>query len=343
MRPSLAICTEASSQIGTGHVIESLQIANLAMIRGIDVSMWISDTAPSSLLERLQMPYYQFHSLDIYEEIEAIKEKLKLLGCKAILFNLRDARNKICSSFYYNGLKILCIDELGNKHLDCDVIINPSIVRKYHTYSSDRKDIKVYTGPQYLSIAPAFAELHQRKRVFRNNIEVISACMGGVDRTGTTLEIMDALANWHNDVVKIIILGGGFLCSDDVHEKAKRFRNSNFRIHHNIQNIETLFFESDVVFTAGGNTLYELACVGTPAIVLYEDEHEKENGISFERLGFGFCIGKGTEVSNEMIISAIEKMEDADIRTTHSQRGKEIVDGKGAKRIVDIIEVLVQQ
>lgn len=338
----LAICTEASSHIGTGHLIESLQIANLAVTKGMGVSMYISDTTPSSLLESLQKPYHLFHSLNEHKERAAIKERLKLSGWRVVLFDMRDIRDEICTSFYYDGLKMLCIDELGNKHLSCDVIVNPSIVKKYYAYSSDRKDIKIYTGPQYLSMSRAFAELHQRKRDIQKDIEVVSVCMGGVDRSGATLKVLDALVNWRADVVKNIILGGGFLYGKEVYERVKLFKNSNFRVYHNVQNVETLFFESDVVFTAGGNTLYELACVGTPALVLYEDEHERENGISFESLGFGFCIGKGTETDNKVIISSLEKMEDIRVRNMHSHRGREIVDGNGTERIVDIIDGLIQ-
>lgn len=118
-------------------------------------------------------------------------------------------------------------------------------------------------------------------------------------------------------------------------------KDKNFMIYHNVKNIEPLFFESDVVFTMGGNTLYELACIGTPAIVLYEDDHERESGMAFENLGFGLCLGQGTDVKKNEILNAIEKFNEIKLKYTHSLKGKEIIDGKGVYRILSIIKNLV--
>jgi spore coat polysaccharide biosynthesis predicted glycosyltransferase SpsG len=165
--------------------------------------------------------------------------------------------------------------------------------------------------------------------------------MGGIDRTGTTLKIIDSLAGWRKDIKKNIILGGGFLYIDEVRKKIKGLKGKNFRIYHNLPGIAGLLLESDFIFTAGGNTLYESACAGTPPIVLYEDEHEKENGLMFERHGFGYCLGKGLDITKSDILDAVKRFEDIKARQAHSSKGKGLVDGKGSYRILDIIERLV--
>lgn len=335
---SLAIFTEYSNQIGSGHLIESYNLARFALIKGVKVLIWIRDTAPASILAKFPYPYNFFHFFSSQKEIDKIQKTIISNGCKVILFNFRKVSNEALSLFKYKNFKLICIDELGNRHLDCDVVINPLIAEKYHNYSSTNDDLKFYTGPDYLPLSAGFSQAHIKKRVFNKEIKTVSVSLGGVDRTGTTLKLIDALAQWKQEVIKNIVLGAGFLYLADIYKRIELLKDRNFRIYHNIANIESLFLESDIAFTAGGDTLYELACLGTPAIVLYEDEHEKENGLAFERLGFGVCLGRGVQANKKDIFSALKRFEDVKIRRMHSFRGKEIVDGKGSHRILKIIE-----
>lgn len=337
---SLSIFTEASSQIGTGHLIESFNIARMALNEGVKVSLWVTESSPISLLSKSPCSYHTFDSLTS-EESKKIRSILIRDGCRVMLFNFRCVSNENILSLRFDNLKTVCIDELGGRRLDCNVIINPLIVDKYHNYSSNNDYLKIYTGPNYLSISPEFTKIHHEERIFNEEIQTVSVCMGGVDRTGTTLKLINALAEWNPDIRKNIIIGGGFLYLDEVHKKVESLKDKGFGIYHNVPSIESFFLEADIAFTAGGNTLYELACVGTPSIVLYEDEHEKENGIAFERLGFGYCIGRGSDVSEIDILNAVEKFRTAKVRYAHSSRGKEIVDGMGCQRILNIIKSLL--
>lgn len=338
-RLSIAIFAEFSARIGTGHIIESLNLAKAAFKKGFHVSMWVSGAVPLPILDSFPCHCNFFHSLKTKKECSEIKAKLSEEEVQVIIFNFRKITNRILSFFKNNNCKLISIDELGNRCLECDAIINPSIVEKYYRYHSNGS---IYTGPKYLSVSNEFTKIHLRKRIFNNGIRTIAVSMGGLDRTDTTLKIIKALLNWRPDVKKNILLGSGFIHSEEVSKKITSFKDNNFRIYHNASNIEALLLESDVAFTAGGNTLYELACIGTPAIVLYEDEHEKESGAAFEKYGFGYCLGRGVEVGKKDILNVLEKFEDTKVRYSHSFRGKEIVDGKGSHRILKSVERLAR-
>jgi spore coat polysaccharide biosynthesis predicted glycosyltransferase SpsG len=336
----IAIFAECSNQIGTGHLVESLCLLKAALEKDFRISMWVSDASPDSILKKFNYTYNYFSRQFLQDEALKIKERLLKDKCKAIIFNFRNIDNDILSVF--KDFKLICIDELGNRRLDCQAIINPTLVKKYHKYQKIDEKNMFFTGPKYLSMSDKFPRVHGRKRPFAKGIKVISVSMGGVDRSGTTLKLVDALLEWDERCVKNIILGGDFQHIDKVDEKMTLLKRRNFTIYRNIDNIEELFFESDVAFTAGGNTLYELACIGTPAIALYEDEHERENGEAFQRLGFGISLGQGKNVSKKDILGAIRRFEDINARAMHSSKGKEIVDGRGSYRILGIVEDLIR-
>ena len=99
----------------------------------------------------------------------------------------------------------------------------------------------------------------------------------------------------------------------------------------------------DVVVTAGGNTLLEAACAGTPAIVLYEDPHEREQGEALEAMGFGRCLGAGTGLDRAAIAKALELLDDPGERARLRARGRALVDGQGTARILDIVGALLDE
>lgn len=331
---SLAVFTEASDTIGTGHLIESLNLVKLARKNGLDVDCWVSRRTPKLILSKIPFSY------GVFSDLNEARNILKTKKFDCAVFNFRKINNGILRSLAGNGLKRLCIDEFGGRRLDCDAIINPIIVDKYHPYPASGEKIKLYVGADYLSISNKFIEVRKKKRIFKGAIREVTVCMGGVDRSGATLNIIEALTQWRKEARKNIILGAGFPFLSEIKEKTKTLKSLNFRIYYNVKNVVPLFMSSDVVFTAGGNTLYELACLGTPAIVLYEDEHEKENGLAFARRGFGVCLGRGASTKKEIILSALAKFEDPGFRSRLSLKGKKIVDGKGAQRILNILEGL---
>lgn len=333
---SLAILTESSKRVGTGHLIECLNLAESARKQGFDISFWTNRNLPKPISNRISFPHRRFSSLN------KIKDELLKGPYDAAVFNFRKIDNDILLSFRKGGLKTLCIDEMGRRRLDCDVVVNPLIVNKYHKYPSFKGAPCLYAGADYLSISPKFRE-NRNKKKFNGNIKELTVSMGGADRTGTTLKLIDVLAQWRKDVRKNIIIGGCLKLSSSTKRKLSVLVKMNFRIYNNIDNAAHLFMRSDVVFTAGGDTLYELACIGVPAIVLHEDEHERENGLAFQRQGFGIHLGKGSATSAKKIMSALDKFDDPSSREKHSLKGRRIVDGKGAGRILDIVKTLIQK
>lgn len=336
-RPSLAVFTEASRKIGTGHLMESLNLVKSARKNGMDVELWVSRSSPGPLLDKIPFSY------GIFSDVHGVVNVLKAKKFDVAVFNLRRINNSALRNLPGTGLKTLCIDELGGRTLDCDAIVNPLIVSKYRRYPASGRKARLYAGADYLAISPKFTEANDRRRDFKGVIREVSVSMGGADRSGATLNIIDALSGWRKEVRKNIILGAAFPFFFQLKKSEKVLGSLNFKIYRNVKNVVPLFLKSDVVFTAGGNTLYELACLGVPAVVLYEDEHERENGLAFQRRGFGICLGKGASVKKERILSELNKFDDPVVRNRHSIKGRELVDGRGAERILRIIKGLSRQ
>ncbi len=207
---TITFFTECFQKVGTGHLIESVNLLKKAREKGFNCILWTTDTTPDSIIKKLSVDCNFYDSNKLKDEIYSIKKSCIEGCCKAIVFDLRNITNEVLSLFKFNNIKHVCIDELGNKRLDCDVIINPLVVKKRHNYFSNNMCQKLYTGPGYLPISPKIKNTSHTKNYHNPEIKAVSVSMGGVDRSGSTLKLIDALVDWRPEVCKKIIVGGAF-------------------------------------------------------------------------------------------------------------------------------------
>jgi spore coat polysaccharide biosynthesis predicted glycosyltransferase SpsG len=85
-------------------------------------------------------------------------------------------------------------------------------------------------------------------------------------------------------------------------------------------------------------SVYEIAALGTPGIVLGQNLREDQRMRDFARHGTVEYLGLGTEVDERAIETAVRSLlEDADRRREMSAKGRALVDGLGATRAAEVI------
>jgi len=102
--------------------------------------------------------------------------------------------------------------------------------------------------------------------------------------------------------------------------------------------IADLMFDADVVVGSGGMSVYEIAALGTPGIVLGQNAKEDRRMREFARHGTVEYLGLGTEVDEAGLAQTVERLlADAPRRRAMSERGRTLVDGWGAVRAADLV------
>ena len=129
--------------------------------------------------------------------------------------------------------------------------------------------------------------------------------MGGSDINNFTITVMDAMEKMDMpQVKKKVIVGPAF---NDVNKLIKR---KGFQFEYNVSNMAELMFEADIVIAGGGMTLYELACVGTPGIVLCQTDYQRMEAKCFDKEGVIINLGDKKNVSVELIASKTNSLMD---------------------------------
>ena len=334
MTADVAFLAEANQSIGTGHLVEALHLARAAEGSGLRSIVIVPRATPRRLLESHPFPVWPIESLDP-QDLNRWAAQACASGVRAAVIDFRSVTNLQLTGLAAGGVKTYCIDELGGRTLECEAVFNPTIMEDRHHYGP-ADSARLFKGPSYFPLAAEYARYHRQPRSFMGALGSVTISMGGVDRSGATLRVFAALDAWPTNADRHVVLGGSFAWEQEFEELLSTSR-SRWQVHRNPSGLAELLAASDVAITAGGNTLYELACVGTPAIVLHEDAHEGEQGSAFESRGFGRAIGSGVSFEAGKLRAALMEFDNAEVREAHSLAGRAIVDGLGAARICDIV------
>lgn len=334
---TISIVTEANKFVATGHLMECIVCAEELIKRGYLISFWINKDAKEELKKRVPCARIEYEETIEKDYIFFLKEILRSHP-KYVIFNMRKIENNFLKEVMYSlprDIKVVCIDELGHRELMADIIINPMINSYYWNYGNSRAQL--FCGAEYLILPQIVSKIHLKNKIINDEIKNVVISMGGVDPQNFTLDLLNVIPRcFFNSLINIII-GGGNLSQDKIKKKSIKYKN--IKIYKNITDLPLMMYEADLMVCAGGNTLHEAACIGVPTIVIPSMPHEKMTARYFEEKGFGHVIDTDKDFYEEVSKACI-MITNHQKRIIMSKKGKQISDGLGWERVIEIIENL---
>ena len=96
---------------------------------------------------------------------------------------------------------------------------------------------------------------------------------------------------------------------------------------------------SDLAVSAGGSTCLELSFMGLPFIVTSLADNQTDAAEGFNTAGVALNLGWYSDIKVETLIARVSRLASSEEdRRRMSQKGRLLVDGKGAHRVIEIIE-----
>jgi spore coat polysaccharide biosynthesis predicted glycosyltransferase SpsG len=189
----------------------------------------------------------------------------------------------------------------------------------------------------YLALRPEFQKLHAQARATTETVDELLITQGGSDTYGFTPKIVRALEACTHRPHCTVVVGPTFGHYHDLDE-AVGASTLNLTVVRNARNMAELMWKADLAITAGGITMVELACVGTPSLAICGDWFEVETAARLEKAGAVLNLGFGGNLDYTRLPASVDALaEDAEMRSTMSRCGQQLVDGKGCERIVRLI------
>lgn len=334
--PRILFRVDGSKVMGMGHVYRSLAIAEalregsraeISFLMSADHAEGIATISKSgypvrvfraggldSILDSIRdfAPSVVINDLPLVEE--TYLRSLGRLG--AVTINLVDT-----------------LDDLERVSRDAQFVIS--------VMNEDRETPEGFYG------GPAFAILRRhfqgRERSFRETPAKILLSFGGADPQALTVKVARALAPLAREV-EIVSVAGPAFPHTAVFEALQRTLGANLPLVKGVDvQIADLMLDADLVLCSGGMSVYEIAALGTPGVVLAQNAREDRRMREFSRFGTIEYLGLGVDVEEAAILDTVRRiLTDAARRRDMSDRGRRLVDGYGAARAASIVLEQVQ-
>ena len=337
---TIIFCVEVSEQVATGHLMVCMACASALREHGVTCFFVLGPYGPAENL--LDSEGFPFAVVPNGKTDEVYKKITDVEGCACVVVNYRRPPVSLLDRVRGSSIPLVLMDELGNERVNCDVLINSTVVPEWLNYSFMGQEPSCCFGPEFAVLRAEFAMLHKQPRPTGGDEKRILITMGGVDRTGATLRIVKALSQMSSGIKKTVILGPGFLHMDEFLAQYKSSKDVSLDYAIAVKDFAERIRAADLVISSGGNTLYEMACLGTPGIVLWEDLHEGRQAEVFESSGTVLNIGNGLEAPMDAIHDSVSALiNDTARMAAMSRSGLSLVDGLGLSKIVTSILTLV--
>ena len=155
-----------------------------------------------------------------------------------------------------------------------------------------------YWGEKYVCLKDEF--LIAPTSSYSEEVKNVVVIFGGSDPSNFTERIYNLAQNTHSSFPNIhydFILGAGYNNSEGNIDSLPEL---NINVVQDVKRISDYLSKADLAFTSQGRTVFELACVGVPAIVLAQNERETKH--TFAQMHNGFLnLGLGVNVNDDTI------------------------------------------
>jgi spore coat polysaccharide biosynthesis predicted glycosyltransferase SpsG/CMP-N-acetylneuraminic acid synthetase len=194
-----------------------------------------------------------------------------------------------------------------------------------------------YGGPGYAILRRHFRD-NSGERGVREQPRMVLLTFGGSDPQGLTLKAARALETLPEVIEIVAVAGPAFSYLREFEALQETLKRKVTLMRQVEGHIADLMFESDLVLCSGGMTVYEIAALGTPGLVLAQNTREEARMRTFARRGSVEFLGLGSELSEVLIATRTrELLEDVARRREMSVRGRGLVDGLGALRTAELV------
>lgn len=324
----LVVRADASSRIGTGHVMRCMALAQAWPGKAI----FLSHELPAGLQQRLSDAGIQYVPVD---------SPLDPASALAVM-DQHEAQWLVVDGYPFDisyqtavrqaGKKLFLIDDYA--HLpayEADVLFNQNVTAIGLDYTIN-PDALLMLGPRYCLLRPEF---HERPAAeppaVAHNLLVT---LGGSDPDNVTLSVMEAVSALH-DLTTRVVIGAA-----NPHRRALE----QVAAHHGIEllvdvrDMPALMRWADIAITSGGTTCWELAFMGLPALVMSIAENQDAIADRLGKSGAMIGLGRGREIDPAALVDQVRALARHPVRRMEMRQMQQLmVDGRGAERVVRLL------
>ena len=286
-RKKILFVVSGYNEIGLGHVYNSLIIANDILDHQIEFLVDENSNMAFNKISKANYPVFMQQSSNIADDI--------LIRSPDIVINDRlDTDFKYVEALKAKSIIVVNFEDLGHGAELADLVINA-------IYPERKFKKNQYFGHKYFILRDEF--ILASPRLVRRDVRKVLITFGGVDPNNLTLKVLKSIHEFCRDSnINIeVILGPGYGSYDSLNGL------TDFEIRTDISDMSEHMKNADIIFSSAGRTVYEIASMGVPAIILAQNDRELTH--KFAVAEYGFCnLGLGYSVSSKKLLDTFKSL-----------------------------------
>lgn len=350
---------DASTQIGTGHVMRCLTLADALRERGARCG-FVCREHPGHLLALIHARGHEAHALPLSDAPPvslggARHDHAGWLGADWA----SDARRTVAAmhGMPFDWLvvdhyaldarwekqvgahcgNLLVIDDLADRPHDCDLLLDQNLNRRPADYEQlCPTEVGLLVGPDYALLHPNFAELRSYSFARRSEgrLDHLLISMGGVDKDNATGEALNALISGDLPEGCKITIVMGMHAPWLAQVRAQAAQMSSVEVLVNVQNMAQVIAESDLAIGAAGTSAWERCCLGLPTLTMVLADNQRGGASALSKIGAVSLLEGGKRLPQELS-AKIKELRVAQNMLRMQEACRSVCDGMGASRVAE--------
>jgi len=356
----VAFRADASVQIGSGHVMRCLSLADALRARGAE-AYFVGRALPGHLGALIRERGYDLALLpapappapSVEEEGDEAPAHAQWLGVPwpqdaaqtaqalqaagdfdwlVVDHYAVDARWE--NSLRRTGRSTLVIDDLADRPHDCDLLLDVNLQEPEGRYAGLVPAwCRQLLGPAYALLRPQFAAARPAPARRDGRVARLLIFFGGSDHDNLTGRALTALGRLGRDDLAVdVVLGASNPRRSELEALCASLKSVT--CHFNVADMAALMAAADLAIGAAGVTTWERACLGLPALVVTIAANQRPTAACAARRGILTWLGDASEVTAATLAEAVRVALAAPATLlAQSRRGMDVVDGGGTARV----------
>lgn len=337
--------TDASRDIGSGHVMRCLSLARSLRLSGATVSFIMREHV-GNLAIALRRSGFNVNTLPIagtatvgslgaswMDDAKQTSQLLKVTPDWLVTdhYGIDDRWHNAIRPFTN---RIMAIDDLANRRHDCDILLDQNLSEQGDSRYAQLTppNCVCLLGPSYALLGPEYSQLHDQCHPRAGSVKRLLVFFGGADRDGLCLRSLEALTHLNRPDLSVDIVAGPTNTDFETIRSQAR-AHSNVRIYRSLPSLAPLMVKADLSIGAGGSTCWERLCLGLPSIVVTVADNQVPVTKLLTQRGLTQWIGHAGKTDIAAISSVLRHWCDMGIPVGWFPDFETLVDGRGVNRV----------
>jgi spore coat polysaccharide biosynthesis predicted glycosyltransferase SpsG/CMP-N-acetylneuraminic acid synthetase len=279
-------------KVGMGHIYRALTLAHEITDHEI---IFVCKKDEKLAVEKIAAKDYKVIAS------EDVKKTILELNVDLVINDILNTDKNFILALKRKGIKVVNFEDLGTGVKYANLVFNEIYNEPLLEHTN------IYWGYEWYFLRDEFENANINK--FKKKVEKILITFGGTDQHNLTLKTLKAvweISKKYN--IKIdIVCGEGYLYKEQLQEYINALDYNKIFFTYQTGVMSQKMENTQIAITSNGRTVYELAHMSIPAIVI--SQHQREAGHNFSKLENGFIsIGKINNNIEKDIIKYFHKL-----------------------------------